>query len=115
MRIQNIQPTLIGEEVAPRVVWQHMWKQAHDAGGGGISTMALAAIDIALWDLVAKEQARPLVQVLGQYRSSIPAYGSGVNLNLNLSELEEQVRRWMDGGYQAVKIKVGKWTRIWNG
>ncbi|MCL6601215.1 MAG: mandelate racemase/muconate lactonizing enzyme family protein, partial [Alicyclobacillus macrosporangiidus] len=101
-------PTLIGEEVAPRVVWQHMWKQAHDAGGGGISTMALAAIDIALWDLVAKEQARPLVQVLGQYRSSIPAYGSGVNLNLTLSELEEQVRRWIDSGYQAVKIKVGK-------
>ncbi|MCL6600330.1 MAG: hypothetical protein K6T81_16585, partial [Alicyclobacillus macrosporangiidus] len=27
-----IAPTLIGEEVAPRVVWQHMWKQAHDAG-----------------------------------------------------------------------------------
>jgi L-alanine-DL-glutamate epimerase-like enolase superfamily enzyme len=103
-----ISPKLIGQTIAPRAQWHQMWKEAHDAGGGGISTMALAAIDIALWDLVAKEQKRSLVDVLGLVRPSIPAYGSGVNLNLNLSELEEQVRRWIDSGYQAVKVKVGK-------
>ncbi|MBP1934698.1 mandelate racemase/muconate lactonizing enzyme family protein [Ammoniphilus resinae] len=103
-----IAPKLIGAEIAPRVQWHQLWKEAHDAGGGGISTMALSALDIALWDLVAKEQNRPLVQVLGQTRQAIPAYGSGVNLNLNLSELEDQIRRWLDQGYQAFKIKVGK-------
>lgn len=103
-----IAPKLIGGEVAPRVQWHQMWTEAHDAGGGGISTMALAAIDIALWDLVAKEQKRSLVQVLGLCRPSIPAYGSGVNLNLTLPELETQVHRWLDAGYPAVKVKVGK-------
>jgi L-alanine-DL-glutamate epimerase-like enolase superfamily enzyme len=101
-------PKLIGSEVAPQVVWKKAWKEAHDAGGGGISTMALSAIDIALWDLAAKNQNRSLVDLLGQCRPSIPAYGSGVNLNLTYSELEEQVRRWLDQGYSAVKIKVGK-------
>lgn len=101
-------PTLIGQEIAPRVNWQQMWTEAHDAGGGGLTTMAIAAVDIAIWDLVAKAQRRPLVQVLGQFRPAIPAYGSGVNLNLTLPQLEDQVRRWIDRGYPAVKIKVGK-------
>jgi L-alanine-DL-glutamate epimerase-like enolase superfamily enzyme len=103
-----IAPKLVGADVSPRTQWHNTWKEVHDAGGGGISTMALSAIDIALWDLVAKEQNRPLVQVLGQARPSIPAYGSGVNLNLTLSELEEQVGRWIENGYPAVKVKVGK-------
>jgi L-alanine-DL-glutamate epimerase-like enolase superfamily enzyme len=103
-----ISPKLIGQEISPRVLWHQTWKEVHDAGGGGISTMALSAIDIALWDLVGKEQNRPLVEVIGQARSYIPAYGSGVNLNLDLSKLEDQVRRWIDNGYPAVKIKIGK-------
>lgn len=103
-----ISPTLIGSEISPRVLWTQMWTQLHDAGGGGLSTMAIAAVDIALWDLVAKAQNRPLVEVLGQFRPSVPAYGSGVNLNLTLQELEDQVRGWLEAGYGAVKIKVGK-------
>lgn len=103
-----IAPTLIGQEVAPRVLWHQMWKEVHDAGGGGLSTMALSALDIAFWDLVAKAQNKSLVQVLGQYRPFIPAYGSGVNLNLDIVQLEEQVRGWLDRGYQSVKVKVGK-------
>jgi len=103
-----IAPTLVGAEVVPQVQWQRMWAEAHDAGGGGISTMAIAAADIALWDLAAKERGLPLTTALGQFRASIPAYGSGVNLNLSMSELEDQVRRWLDAGYSAVKVKVGK-------
>ena len=104
----DVVPKLIGEEVAPRVQWHRLWTELHDAGGGGISTLALAAVDIGLWDLAAKEQGRPLVQLLGQTRPAIAAYGSGVNLNLSLSELEEQVGRWLHVGYLGVKIKVGK-------
>lgn len=103
-----IAPHAIGMTVAPRVVWSRLWHAGHDAGGGGLLTMALAAIDIALWDLVAKAEGRPLIDILGQFRESIPAYGSGVNLNLSLPELEEQVRAWLSAGYRAVKIKVGK-------
>lgn len=102
-----VAPALEGTVVAPRSQWWRMWRSLHDAGGGGLSTIAIAACDIALWDVVGKAQGRPLTAVLGQFRPSIPAYGSGVNLNLGLEALEEQVRRWVDGGYQAFKVKVG--------
>ena len=104
----DLAPKLVGEEVAPRAQWHRLWTELHDIGGGGASTLALAAVDIALWDLVAKEQGRPLVQVLGQVRPSIAAYGSGINLHLGLAQLEEQVSRWLEAGYPGVKIKVGK-------
>jgi L-alanine-DL-glutamate epimerase-like enolase superfamily enzyme len=104
----DLVPKLIGEEVAPRTQWHRLWTELHDAGGGGVSTLALATVDIAFWDLLAKEQGRPLVQVLGQVRPAIAAYGSGVNLNLTLAQLEEQVGRWLEADYAGVKIKVGK-------
>lgn len=104
----DLVPKLIGEQVAPRAQWHRLWTELHDAGGGGISTLALAAVDIALWDLVARTHGQPLVQALGQIRPAIPAYGSGVNLNLSLPQLEEQVGRWLEAGYPGVKIKVGK-------
>lgn len=102
-----VAPALEGTVVAPRAQWWGMWRAMHDAGGGGLSTMAIAACDIALWDVLAKAQGRPLTAVLGQFRPAIPAYASGVNLNLGLGALEEQVRRWLDRGYRSFKVKVG--------
>lgn len=102
-----VAPALEGTDVAPRSQWWRMWRSIHDAGGGGLSTMAIAACDIALWDAVSKAQRSPLVAVLGQFRPSIPVYGSGVNLNLSIQELEDQVRGWRDRGYRSFKVKVG--------
>ncbi|MFD1675263.1 mandelate racemase/muconate lactonizing enzyme family protein [Alicyclobacillus fodiniaquatilis] len=103
-----ISPLLIGETVDPRYQWHRLWHRCHDAGGGGILTMALAAVDIALWDLVAKSRNQSLVDTLGRFRQTIPVYGSGVNLNLDLTQLESQIGRWLKAGYEAFKIKVGK-------
>lgn len=102
-----VTPRLLGARVDPRARWHQLWRELHDAGPG-LGTMALAATDIALWDLEAKRLDLPLVELLGRCRESIPAYGSGVNLNLSSAELEEQVRRWVDAGYEAVKVKVGR-------
>ena len=46
--------------------------------------------------------------LLGRRRSSVRAYGSGVNLHYPLEELVAQVPRWVAAGFDAVKIKVGK-------
>lgn len=102
-----ITPRLLGAKVEPRPRWHQLWRELHD-GGPGLATMALAATDIALWDLESKRLELPLVELLGRCRESIPAYGSGVNLNLSAAELEDQVRRWIDAGYGAVKVKVGR-------
>lgn len=104
----HLAPTLIGAEIAPRPLWRRMWHELHDAGGGGLTTITMAAIDIAAWDILGKESGRSLVSLLGQFRPAVPIYGSGINLHYSLKDLETQVRGWMEAGYRGVKIKVGK-------
>lgn len=89
-------------------IWQRVWEHLHEAGGGGVSTIALAGLDLALWDLRARSELKPLVDVLGRRQESQPAYGSGVNLHYSDDDLAEQVRRWIASGFDAVKIKIGR-------
>lgn len=100
-------PMILGKTAHPSICWNWMWSQMHDAGGGGLTTMALAAVDIALWDAMLKRHNERLVDYLGQVRPRMRAYGSGVNLNYSLDDLRDQVATWVSRGYQAVKIKVG--------
>jgi L-alanine-DL-glutamate epimerase-like enolase superfamily enzyme len=107
--IQNsLIPLLMGKDVSPRARWHEAWHFLHDLGGAGFTTTALGAVDTALWDLVGKEQGRPLADVLGRVRRSVPVYASGINLGLAEDDLLAQVRGWRDAGYQAYKVKIGK-------
>ncbi len=99
---------LPGREVVPQVLWDEAWRYLHDCGGGGVTTLALAALDMACWDLVAKASHLPLADLLGRRREVVPLYGSGINLNLSEEALVEQAREWRARGYKAAKIKVGK-------
>ena len=58
----------------------------HEGGGGGITTIAMAGLDLALWDLApaARASASPTTSVAGTSRR---VYGSGVNLHYPLDEL----------------------------
>jgi L-alanine-DL-glutamate epimerase-like enolase superfamily enzyme len=105
---KDLAPLVVGAEVSPRGLWHKCWHHVHDMGGGGVSTTALATLDIALWDLVAKEVKQPLVAVLGRCRERVPAYASGINLNKPLDALLDQARAWKANGFKAFKIKVGK-------
>lgn len=88
--------------------WRTLWERTHEAGGGGITTIALAGLDLALWDAEARAQNLSVSALLGTRRTSVTAYGSGVNLHYTLDELVAQVRRWVDTGFTSVKVKVGK-------
>jgi L-alanine-DL-glutamate epimerase-like enolase superfamily enzyme len=68
----------------------------------------MSAVDTALWDLRAREAGRSLTDELGKRRDTVPVYGSGVNLHYTLAELTDQAQRWVDRGYRAVKVKVGR-------
>lgn len=105
---KDLAPFVVGREVAPRPLWHQCWKHVHDMGGGGVSTMALAALDIAFWDLLAKEAGRSLTSYLGKQHDKVLAYASGINLNKTLPELVEQVKGWKANGFKAFKVKVGK-------
>lgn len=89
-------------------IWEKMWRRVHWVGRGGLAAFALAAIDIALWDIAGKVAGLPLYKLLGGHRREIPAYGSGVDLNLSDEELIAQVEGFLAEGFSAVKIKVGR-------
>jgi L-alanine-DL-glutamate epimerase-like enolase superfamily enzyme len=98
----------IGRTAAPLEMWDAAWRHLHEAGGGGITTIALAGLDLALWDAAARAGSSSVAELIGRRRTSAQVYGSGVNLHYTESELVAQVQRWVDAGYNAVKVKVGK-------
>lgn len=106
--VHDIAPAAVGRAADPESVWLPLWQHLHEAGGGGLTTIALAGLDLALWDAAARADGIPLSTLLGRRRSSVRTYGSGVNLHYPLDDLVAQVRRWVDAGFDAVKIKVGK-------
>lgn len=89
-------------------IWQSVWERLHEAGGGGLTTIALAGLDLALWDLRCASDGVALADALGRRHDSQPAYGSGVNLHYPADELRAQVERWVAAGFDAVKVKVGR-------
>lgn len=89
-------------------IWNDLFRQLHRCGTGGINSLALAAIDVGLWDILGKYYDKPLYKLIGGARDRIPAYGSGIDFNLSLNELLELVDGYVIQGYQTVKIKIGK-------
>ena len=58
-------------------IWEAWWNQVEYVGQTGIAAWGLAAIDIALWDILGKSLGSPLYKLLGACRDSVPIYGSG--------------------------------------
>jgi L-alanine-DL-glutamate epimerase-like enolase superfamily enzyme len=106
--VNDIAPAALGRDADPEAVWDPLWRHLHEAGGGGLTTIALAGLDLALWDAAARARGVSAVDLLGRLRPSVRAYGSGVNLHYSLDQLLAQVGRWIEAGFGAVKIKVGK-------
>lgn len=103
----HILPHALAGGTDPRETWDANWRHVHEAGGGGLTTIALAGLDLALWDLEARRSGLGVPELLGRRHARQPAYGSGVNLHYSLDELLAQVERWVAAGFTAVKIKVG--------
>jgi L-alanine-DL-glutamate epimerase-like enolase superfamily enzyme len=89
-------------------IWTRCWWEVHALGSAGVTRFALAAIDIALWDILAKHAGVPLYRLLGGSRDRIAAYGSGINMHLDGEPLLDQMRGFLKRGYRAVKMKVGR-------
>ncbi|HEY6434024.1 MAG TPA: mandelate racemase/muconate lactonizing enzyme family protein [Acetobacteraceae bacterium] len=77
--------------------------------GHGIASMAISAIDIALWDLRARQRNVSLARLLGQVRDRVPCYGSGkASPTLTIDELVATSVEYIHDGFQAVKIRIGR-------
>ena len=91
-------------------LWSAMYQEALLHGRRGIILRAMSAIDIALWDVVAKEAGLPLYQYLGAYRDEVvPAYASGGQYaeGETPEDLARELQICLDMGFRAVKMKVG--------
>jgi L-alanine-DL-glutamate epimerase-like enolase superfamily enzyme len=87
--------------------WQSMRAAIRNLGRPGICSMAIAAMDSALWDLKAKLLGVPLASLLGSAQPSVEAYGSGGFTSYPIPQLQKQLAGWVEQGIKAVKMKIG--------
>src|SRR2546430_6899724 len=106
---RDLTPLLIGRD-AERIeeIWQAMWWALHYGGRGRAQALAISAVDIALWDLRARRQERPLWRVLGGFDPRVPCYAGGIDLDLSVDALLRQTDDNLARGFRAIKLKVGR-------
>ena len=107
--VEHFRPMLIGEDpINVERLWEKMWVPKL-VGRRGMTTRAISAIDIALWDLRAKVANMPLYRMLGGYRDALPTYVAGgyYEDGKGLKELAAEMVAYVEAGARAVKMKVG--------
>jgi L-alanine-DL-glutamate epimerase-like enolase superfamily enzyme len=88
--------------------WEKMITRCRNLGLAGITTMAISAVDIALWDLKSRILNLPLVVLLGVEKNQIPAYGSGGFTSYSNEQLAKQFQNWKNSGIWMFKMKIGR-------
>jgi L-alanine-DL-glutamate epimerase-like enolase superfamily enzyme len=95
------------DAMTPQAAWEAMVRQTRNLGRPGITSMAIAAVDVAMWDLKARLLEVPLCKLLGMAHECVPVYGSGGFTAYSLRRLQEQLAGWVEQGIPRVKMKVG--------
>lgn len=108
-------PLLIGKDAqSTTAIWETLY--GSQAAGGhtrGFYLEAVAGIDIALWDLRGKAAGQPIHRLLGgPLRSRIECYASPVPLHQTVEESAAHARVFVDDGFRALKVKIGRGAKI---
>jgi L-alanine-DL-glutamate epimerase-like enolase superfamily enzyme len=109
--IRGMTPLVIGQDpVRSRAVWHslkdHVWWYGH---GGGIASYAVAALDIAIWDLKGKALGLSVCELLGgPVHERLPAIASSHAHYASIPAMAEEAAGWMDQGFQGMKVGFGK-------
>lgn len=91
--------------------WDDMGNVTRNLGRDGITSMAISAVDVALWDLKGKLLGTPTYALLGAVRDRVPVYGSGGFTSYSTTQLCEQLAGWVQDAIPRVKMKVGRNTK----
>ena len=107
---KELAPNLIGEDPNDIArLWDKLCWAGASVGRSGLATQAIAAFDIALWDLKPKRAKLPLAKLLGAHRDSVQCYNtSGGFLSSPLPEVLGNVEALLERGIGGIKIKVGQ-------
>lgn len=107
---REIAPNLIGEDPNDIArIWDKLVWAGASVGRSGLATQAIAAFDVALWDMKAKRAGLPLAKLLGARRDSVRCYNtSGGFLSTPVAQLVENCEASIAAGIGGLKIKVGQ-------
>jgi L-alanine-DL-glutamate epimerase-like enolase superfamily enzyme len=99
-----------GDPTRPELLWQRMLWPSHQLGTGGALPMAIAGVDIAVWDLLGQLAGLPLFRLLGGHQTRVRAYASGGFYfdGKDASALAEEFKGYAARGYGHGKMKVGR-------
>ncbi|QKW10295.1 mandelate racemase/muconate lactonizing enzyme family protein [Streptomyces sp. NA04227] len=107
-------PLLVGQDaLATTAVWERLYRgQAAGGHNRGFYLEAMAGIDLALWDLRGKAAGVPVHRLLGgPLRERIDCYASPVALHADPEDSARQARGFVDDGFRALKVKIGRGER----
>jgi mandelate racemase len=97
-----------GDTVEPSELWAKLARRFTLIGVQGIVRMAMAGFDAACWDALAIAAGVPLTTFLGAEPRPIPAYNScGLGLMDDLGALAEEAETLLEGGFRAMKLRLG--------
>jgi L-alanine-DL-glutamate epimerase-like enolase superfamily enzyme len=91
-------------------LWRRMYRTCHYCGRGGPVAFALAALDVALWDLKGRRLGAPLWRLLGGFDPKVRVYAGNIDLNFPLEKLLDGGMASVEAGFRAVKMRLGRPT-----
>lgn len=105
----EMRPLLVGSDARKiDAIWDKLQWEYHYVGRGGLLSFAISAVDIALWDIKCKRANLPLWKMAGGAANHTKCYAGGIDLNFTEKKLLSNIQGYLDRGFNAVKIKVGK-------
>ena len=104
---ETILPHVIGKDAtAVEGIWNETWKRTVTYNRGGIVTMAMSALDIALWDAIGKRANMPLHRLWGHVKSQLPVYGSGCFRGSGGDGMIAKALYYKERGFKAIKMQM---------
>ena len=105
--LAEVERVVKGDRIAPVDLWAKLSKRFTLIGVQGIVRMAMAGFDVACWDTLAIAAGQPLVSLLGGAPRAIRAYNSnGLGL-MEPDKLAKEADELLEGGFKAVKLRLG--------
>jgi L-rhamnonate dehydratase len=101
-------PAIIGDDpMAHEAIWDKLYWTLMPRGQTGYAAHAVAAIDVALWDLKGKALRQPIWRLLGGARQRVPVYATFGFGFFERAQLAEAARLWVSQGFKRLKMTVG--------
>lgn len=111
---EEVKPIILNQDPAfPKKIRAELHRSLQYQGLSGITQFAIAATDIAIWDILGKHAEMPVWRMLGAARDRMPVYsmcGWYYDNDEDLSQYKAQIEKALSEGYRAIKIKTGKYT-----